>query len=99
MHQMGSADGRLPKTEGADGFVAARTCQNPHVFGHAVGRSPLVVLVTVTAIGLLFGGVYVLLSVPLASFLATLLDVIVLNRDPERQNVPAVFFPAKDAEA
>ncbi len=72
---------------------------NPHVFGHAVGLSPLVVLVTVTAIGLLFGGVYVLLSVPLASFLATLVDVIVLNRDPERQNVPAVLFPAKDAEA
>jgi ABC-type nitrate/sulfonate/bicarbonate transport system permease component len=28
---------------------------NPHVFGHAVGLSPLVVLVTVTSVGLLFG--------------------------------------------
>jgi predicted PurR-regulated permease PerM len=70
---------------------------NPHVFGHAVGLSPLIVLFTVTAIALLFGGVYVLLSVPLASILATLVDVILLNRDPEEQDVPTVLFPTKDA--
>lgn len=72
---------------------------SPHVFGHAVGLSPLIVLVTVTAMGLLLGGIYVLLSVPLASVLATLVDVTVLNRDPEKQEVPTVLFPAKDAEA
>ncbi len=33
----------------------------PHVFGRAVGLSPLIVLVTVSSVGLLFGGVYVLL--------------------------------------
>jgi predicted PurR-regulated permease PerM len=72
---------------------------NPHVFGHAVGLSPLIVLFTVTAIALLLGGVYVLLAVPLASILATLVDVIVLNRDPEEQDVPTVLFPSKDANA
>jgi predicted PurR-regulated permease PerM len=71
----------------------------PHVFGHAVGLSPLVVLVTVGSIGLLFGGVYVLLSVPLAAVMATLVDVLVLNRNPAEQEVPTVLFPAKDAEA
>jgi predicted PurR-regulated permease PerM len=72
---------------------------NPHVFGRAVGLSPLIVLVTVTAMGLLFGGVYVLLSVPLASVLATLVDVFVRHRNPAREEVPAVIFPAKDSEA
>jgi predicted PurR-regulated permease PerM len=71
---------------------------NPHVFGHAVGLSPLIVLVTVTAVGLLFGGVYVLLSVPLASVLATLVDVFVRHRNPAREEVPALIFPAKDSE-
>jgi predicted PurR-regulated permease PerM len=72
---------------------------NPHVFGRAVGLSPLIVLVTVTAMGLLFGGVYVLLSVPLASVLATLVDVFVRHRNPAREEVPAVIFSAKDSEA
>src|SRR3954452_20869232 len=39
----------------------------PKVLGHAVGISPLVVLVSVTAIGLLLGGIYVLLAVPIAA--------------------------------
>jgi putative heme transporter len=71
----------------------------PHVFGRAVGLSPLIVLVTVSAVGLLFGGVYVLLSVPLAAVLATLADVFILNRDPANQEVPRILFPAKDAES
>jgi putative heme transporter len=71
---------------------------NPHVFGRAVGLSPLIVLVTVSAVGLLFGGVYVLLSVPLASVLATLVDVFVRHRNPARQEVPAVILPVKDSE-
>ena len=72
---------------------------NPHVFGHAVGLSPLVVLVTVTGVGLLFGAVYVLLAVPLASMLGTIVDVFVRHRNPAREDVPAVIFPAKDSEA
>jgi predicted PurR-regulated permease PerM len=70
----------------------------PRVLGHAVGLSPLIILVTVSAVGLLFGGFYVLLSVPLAAVLATLVDVIVLEKDPAEEEVPAVLFPAKDAE-
>jgi predicted PurR-regulated permease PerM len=71
----------------------------PRVLGHAVGLSPLVVLVSVTAIGLLLGGVYVLLAVPIAAILATLVDVIVRDKDPADEEVPTVLFPAKDAEA
>src|SRR4051794_27384790 len=70
----------------------------PRVLGHAVGLSPLVVLVTVSTVGLLFGGFYVLLATPLAAVLATLMDVIVLDKDPAEEEVPALIFPAKDAE-
>ena len=71
----------------------------PRVLGHAVGISPLVVLVSVTAIGLLLGGVYVLLAVPIAAVLVTLVDVIVRDKDPAEEDVPTLLFPAKDAEA
>jgi predicted PurR-regulated permease PerM len=71
----------------------------PHVFGHAVGLSPLIVLVTVTSLGLLLGGVYVLLSVPLASIAATVIEVTAFGRDPDQQEVPSVLFPPRDAEA
>ena len=71
----------------------------PRVLGHAVGLSPLLVLVSVTAIGLLLGGVYILLAVPIAAVLVTLVDVIVRDKDPAEEEVPTVLFPAKDAEA
>ena len=71
----------------------------PRVLGHAVGLSPLVVLVSVTAIGLLLGGVYVLLAVPIAAVLVTLVDVIVRDKNPAEEEVPTLLFPAKDAEA
>jgi predicted PurR-regulated permease PerM len=71
----------------------------PKVLGHAVGLSPLVVLFSVTAIGLLLGGVYVLLAVPIAAVLVTLVDVIVREKDPAEEEVPTLLFPAKDAEA
>jgi predicted PurR-regulated permease PerM len=70
----------------------------PRVLGHAVGLSPLIVLISVTALGLLLGGIYVLLAIPLAAVLATLVDVIVLNKEPTEEEVPTVLFPAKDAE-
>jgi predicted PurR-regulated permease PerM len=70
----------------------------PRVLGHAVGLSPLVVLVSVTAIGLLLGGVYVLVAVPIAAVLVTLVDVIVRDKDPAKEDVPTVLFPAQDAE-
>ncbi len=70
----------------------------PRVLGHAVGVSPLVVLVTVTSVGLLFGGFYVLLATPLAAVLVTLAEVVLLDKDPGREGVPPLIFPAKDAE-
>jgi predicted PurR-regulated permease PerM len=71
----------------------------PRVLGHAVGLSPLVVLVAATTMGLLFGGFAVPLAVPLAAVLATLVDVIVLEKEPSEEGVPAVIFPAKEAES
>jgi predicted PurR-regulated permease PerM len=71
----------------------------PRVLGHAVGLSPLVVLVSVTAIGLLLGGIYILLAVPIAAVLVTLVDVVVRDKDPAEEEVPTLLFPAKDAEA
>jgi len=71
----------------------------PKVLGHAVGLSPLIVLVTVSSIGLLFGGFYVLLATPFAAVLATLVDVAVLDKDPAEEDVPKLIFPAKDVEA
>ena len=68
----------------------------PRILGHAVGLSPLVVLVTVTSVGLLLGGPYVLLATPAAAILATLVDVLVLNKDPAEEDVPALIFTPKE---
>ena len=70
----------------------------PRVLGEAVGLSPLIVLVSVGATAVLFGEFSVLLAIPLAAVVATLIDVIVLNKDPAEEEVPTVLFPAKDAE-
>jgi predicted PurR-regulated permease PerM len=70
----------------------------PRVLGDAVGLTPLVVLVAVTACALLFGAFAVILAIPLAAVLATLVDVVVRNRDPAEEEVPAVIFSAKEAE-
>jgi predicted PurR-regulated permease PerM len=71
----------------------------PRVLGEAVGLSPLLVLVSVAAVALVFGGFAVLLAIPLAAVLATLVDVIVLDKDPAEEEVPAIIFAAKDAES
>jgi predicted PurR-regulated permease PerM len=71
----------------------------PKVLGEATGLSPLVVLFSVSAITILFGGFAVLLAVPFAAVLATLVDVFVRGRNPAEEEVPTVLFPAKDAEA
>jgi predicted PurR-regulated permease PerM len=64
----------------------------PRVMGHVTGLSPLLVLVSVTAVGLLFGGFYVLMATPFVALLATLVDVIVRDKDPAEEDVPAVLF-------
>jgi len=71
----------------------------PRVLGHATGLSPLVVLVSVSAIGFLFGGFYVLLSTPIAAVVGTLVDVVVRDVDPAEQDVPAVLFAGVKEEA
>jgi len=71
----------------------------PKVLGEAGGLSPLLVLVSVTAVGILFGGFAVVLAVPLVAVLVTLLDVVVRDVDPAEEEIPTVLFPAKDAEA
>nr|MBA3475893.1 AI-2E family transporter [Actinomycetota bacterium] len=70
----------------------------PRVLGDAVGLTPLVVLIAVTACGLLFGGFAVILAIPLAAVIATLIDVIVRDKDPATEDVPAVIFSARDSE-
>jgi predicted PurR-regulated permease PerM len=64
----------------------------PRVIGHAVGLSPLVVLFSVTSIGFLLGGFYVLLAIPITAVLATLVDVVLRDVDPAEQEVPTVLF-------
>jgi predicted PurR-regulated permease PerM len=71
----------------------------PRVLGEAVGLSPLLVLVSVTAIGILFGGFAVILAVPIAAVLVTIVDVVVRDKDPAEEEVPTVLFPAKEAES
>jgi len=71
---------------------------SPRLLGRAVGLSPLFVLVSVTATGLLLGGFYVLLAIPIASLIATLTDVIVRGVDPGEEDRPAVLFSASDAD-
>jgi predicted PurR-regulated permease PerM len=70
----------------------------PNVLGDAVGLSPLLVLISVTATAILFGGWAILLAIPLAAVIATLVSVVVLDRNPADEDVPTVLFPAKDAE-
>jgi predicted PurR-regulated permease PerM len=71
----------------------------PRVLGHAVGLSPLLVLVSVATAGILFGGFAVLIAIPIAAVLATLVDVAVRGRDPAEEEVPTVLFPAQEKEA
>ncbi|HEY8722381.1 MAG TPA: AI-2E family transporter [Gaiellaceae bacterium] len=71
----------------------------PRILGDAVGLSPLLVLVSVTTVGILFSGWAVLFAVPLAAIVVTLFDVIFRDVDPAEEEVPAVIFSARDSEA
>jgi predicted PurR-regulated permease PerM len=71
----------------------------PRVLGHAVGLSPLLVLVAVAATALLFGAAAVLLAIPLAAVVSTLFDVLVLNRDPGDEDVPTLLFQPTESDA
>jgi predicted PurR-regulated permease PerM len=54
---------------------------NPHI-GRTVGLSPLVTLVSVSVVGVMFGGLAVILAVPFTSAVATIIDVLVLGHEP-----------------
>jgi predicted PurR-regulated permease PerM len=86
----------------AGSLLALRLLQDylisPRVLGGAVGLPPLVVLISVSVVGILLGPFYVLLSVPLAALVMTIVDVVVRGRDPAEAEVPAVLFTPKDSE-
>jgi predicted PurR-regulated permease PerM len=71
----------------------------PKVLGEAVGLSPLLVLVSVTAVGILFSGWAVLFAVPIAAVTVTLFDVVLRDKDPAEEEIPTVIFSPKEAEA
>jgi predicted PurR-regulated permease PerM len=70
----------------------------PRVLGHAVGLSPLLVLVSVSSVGILLGGFYVLLAIPIAAVLSTLVDVVLRDIDPAAEDVPALMFSGSREE-
>jgi predicted PurR-regulated permease PerM len=70
----------------------------PRVLGGSVGMSPLLVLFSVTAVGIVFGGFAVILAVPLVAVLVTVVDVVVRDKDPAEEEAPTVLFPPKEAE-
>jgi putative heme transporter len=82
--------------------TAVRLCEDylvmPKVLGEAVGLSPLLVLVSVTAVGILFSGWAVLFAVPIAAVVTTLFDVILRDIDPAEAETPTVIFSPKEAE-
>ena len=61
---------------------------NPHLMGHSVGLSPMVTLVSVSVVGLVFGGFAVVLAIPVTSAVATLIDVFVLDHEPPAEPEP-----------
>src|SRR5579859_3070632 len=65
---------------------------SPRVMGHAVGLSPLVVLISVVGVGYLLGAVYILIAIPMASVIATIVDVVIRGRDPAEEESPTVLF-------
>ena len=83
-------------------LVAIRVFQdyvvNPRVMGNVVGLSPLVVMVSAIAVATLFGPFYVLLSVPIASLVVTIIDVAARGVDPAEAEVPTVIFSANDPD-
>lgn len=70
----------------------------PKVLGGVVGLSPLLVLVSVTSIGVLFSGWAVLFAVPVAAVAVTLFDVILRDVDPAEEEPPAVIFSSTEGE-
>jgi predicted PurR-regulated permease PerM len=71
---------------------------SPRVLGGVTGLSPLIVLISATCAGLLFGAVAVVVAVPLAVLIVTVIQVAVMGRDPAEEEKPTVLFTAKEGE-
>jgi predicted PurR-regulated permease PerM len=71
---------------------------SPRVLGGVTGLSPLIVLISATSAGLLFGAVAVVVAVPLAVLIVTIIQVTVMGRDPAEEEHPTVLFTAKEGE-
>lgn len=71
---------------------------SPRILGGAVGLSSLLVLVSVSATGILLGSFYVLLAIPLAATVTTVIDVVVFGTDPAEMDTPSVLFSPGDAD-
>jgi len=69
---------------------------SPRVLGGATGLPPLIVLISATSAGILFGAFAVVVAVPLAVLVVTILDVAVRGVDPAEQEKPTVLFTAKE---
>src|SRR5262249_31655996 len=48
---------------------------NPRVLGGAIGLPPLFTMIAVSVVGILLGSFYVMLAIPLASLIVTVIDV------------------------
>jgi predicted PurR-regulated permease PerM len=67
---------------------------NPHI-GQTVGLSPLVTLLSVSIVGVLFGGLAVVLAVPFTSAVATIIDVLVLDHEPPAEQPRRSLRPTR----
>jgi predicted PurR-regulated permease PerM len=64
----------------------------------AIGLMPaLLVLISVTSVGILFGA-FAVIAVPLVAVLVTVIDVVARQKEPAEEEIPTVPFPAKEAE-
>src|SRR5262249_37635689 len=70
----------------------------PRLLGHSVAPSPLIFLFSLTSVTVVLGGLSVLLAVPVAAVVATIVDVLWFDKDPAKQGVPTVLFAAKESE-
>jgi predicted PurR-regulated permease PerM len=67
--------------------------------GVFAGVIEIVPVIGSLAAGALAVGVgLILLAVPLAAVIGTLVEVVVLEKNPEEEEVPTVLFPAPEAE-
>jgi len=71
----------------------------PRVLGGAVGLSPLIVLVSVFASTILLGGFYVLLAIPIAAAIGTIVEVVLLGVEPAEVERPTVLLTPGDTDS